>query len=220
MFRVRTISGLASCVLVLAACSASTGGSASAAPASPAPASAAPSAPASSAPSARPSTAASPTGAASNAATAGPSAINPCTLVTAKEASTLTGLTFPASRESTLAGFKICTYGQEGNSFVVEAAIAPDAATAKKAEQQAMAQAQKDLPVAFKTTRLTAFAPGVDAVMAQFTGSLQGTTVSAIGIYVLKGAAFFDITDVAMGGTTPTAAALQAQAKISLARVP
>ncbi len=199
MSRVRMISGLASCVLLLAACSSSVGGSATAAP---------------------PSAAAPSTPEASSAATAESTSIDPCTLVTAGEASTLTGLSFPVSSASTLAGFGICTYGEEGNSFVVEVSVAPDPATAKKAEEQAMAQAQNDLPVAFTITQLPAFAPGVDAVMAQFTGSLQGSAVSAVGIYLLKGAVFFDITDVAMGGPAPTAAAMQAQAVVSLGRVP
>ena len=219
MSRVRMISGLASCVLLLAACSSSASGSASAAP----PASLLPSTaavPASAEPSASPSAAATPTPEASSTATVVSTSIDPCTLVTAEEASTLTGLTFPASTASTLAGFEICDYGEEGNSFVVEVAVAPDAATAMKDEEQAMAQAQSDLPVAFKITRLAAFAPGVDAVMAQFAGSLQGSTVSAVGIYLLKGAVFFDVTDVAMGGKAPTAAAMQAQAEVSLGRVP
>ena len=223
MSRVRTIGGLASCVLLVAACSSSAGGTASAAPAESLVASLAPSAvvaPPSAMPSASPSAADLPTPEASSEAVAVPTVINPCDLVTAEEASALTGLTFPASTPSTLGGLAICSYGQEGNAFNVEVSVAPDAATAKKAEQEAMAQAKSDLPVNFKVTQLPGFAPGVDAAMAQFAGSLQGTTVSAIGIYLLKDAVFFDITDVAMGGSTPTAKALQDQAMTSLGRVP
>jgi hypothetical protein len=90
----------------------------------------------------------------------------------------------------------------------------------EKARQAAQAQMQNEAPSGYTLTMLPGFAPGVDAAMAQTSASVHGKTVSGIGVYVLKGAVFFAVGDVGVGGTTPSAAAMQAQAQTSLGRLP
>ena len=226
MSRVRLTAVSLSCLLAVAACS-SSGGAQTAPPAASVAAvataaSAAPTAPPSTAASNAPSAAPSAQAAATPGSTAVPTTIDPCQLVTAQEASTLVGVTFGAGKENTAqSNMKVCTYGSPtGNDFNVLVAVAPDSATAKKNEQLAEAAMQKRAPAGFTVTMLAGFAPGVDATMARFSTSLLGKKVEGIGIYVVKGAVFFTITDVEVGGSIPSATAMQAQAMTALGRVP
>jgi hypothetical protein len=220
MRRSQSLPALASCLLVVAACSAaSTTPTATVAPAASTPAvTLAPTANPTANPTAGPSPSPSPS--APVEATGVPTAIDPCQLVTAKEAATLTGVPFGPGDESTSGITRLCSYGQEGNVFEVLVDQAPDAATAKAAEKAAEAEFAKSVPVGIKVTRLSGLEPGVDAAMADFKASAGGSTIAGIGIYLLKGAVFVAISDVAVGGTTPSASAMQDQAKVALGRVP
>jgi hypothetical protein len=151
-------------------------------------------------------------------------ALDPCVLVTASEASSLAGATFGAGVESTTSGNgKICTYGAQAlNVLMVEVAQAPDAATAQAAKAAALAVAQAaaqgQFPgVTFTQTQLPSFAGGALVVSASAT--ISGQTVNISGIYVLSGTTFFAISDVVLGGSAPTSAALQAQATVVLGRL-
>jgi len=174
-------------------------------------------------------------GAASEGAseTEGPSAvatdIDPCQLITADEASQLTGVTFGAGKESVSdKNVKSCNYAGPGaNLFTVEVAVAPDQATAKAAEAAAKAdlenQANKSANIGLKVTELPDFAPdiasGIDAAM------LEGSMTSPIqfgarAMFVLKDTIFFGFDDVAVGGQPPSADAMQAQARTVLGKLP
>jgi hypothetical protein len=157
-------------------------------------------------------------------ATAVVTALDPCQLVTAQEASTLAGATFGAGKESTTEGnAKICTYGaQTANVLNVYVVQAPDVATAQKAEAAALAAAeavaQKQAPgVSFSQTELANFADGALVVTASAT--ISGQTLAISGIYVLSGTTFFAITDVVLNQSAPTSDALQAQARVVLGRI-
>ena len=156
-------------------------------------------------------------------ATAIPTSIDPCTIVTVDEVNKLTGANFKAGKEETdTNNVKRCTYGEEGVSFMVTAAVAPDVATAQKNEADTKADLEKqanNLP--FKLTELPGFAANTDAAVVEGSASLGGKTFTGAAIYVLRNTTFFALTDISTGGAkAPTAAQLEDQAKITLDRVP
>jgi hypothetical protein len=221
MSRVRTIAGLASCVLALAACTSSVGGSATASPTSPPAASAAAPASAPASPSAAAMTspspaAASPSPAASSGATAVTTAIDPCQLVTSAEASKLAGTTFgPGKEQTTPTNLKECIYGaQTLNQVNVEVAQAPDVATIQAAKADAEAALQQLASKGLTVTKLPNLADGA----AVLEGSFNQVNASAID--VIKGTVFFLISNLAVGHAAASSAALQAQAQVTLGRLP
>lgn len=217
MSRAPIIAGLASCVLVLAACSSSVSGSATASP-SPSPAASAAASP-SAAASASPSpAAASPSLAGSSGATAVPTSIDPCQLVTSEEASKLGGVSFGAGKESSTPGNdKMCTYTSPGASFSVSVLQAPDVATAQAAKAQAEADLQK-ISSKLTVTQLPNLADG--AAVIEGSLSIGGHTENVASIAALKGTTAFSFGEVIFDHPAPTSAALQAQAQIVLGRLP
>jgi hypothetical protein len=225
--------GLSACTATSTATQAGT-----AAPASPTEASTPASAPASlaavasSAPSAAPSESQSGAPSASVEASAAPSAseasavptaIDPCQLITGQEASSLTGATFGAGKSSTLSGnAKMCTYGANTkNVFEVIVAIAPDVATAKKAEASAEADLQANasqIQQGMTITKLPNFAPNTDAVLMELKPNSLG--ISGRSMLLLRGTSFAAFDDLALGGSAPSADAMKAEAMKVLAQLP
>lgn len=154
--------------------------------------------------------------------TAVTTAIDPCQLVTPTEASTLTGATFTKGTESTTEDHgSICSYGQEGVIFEVIVGVAPDEATAKAGEQDAIGLLQKAAQDGLKLTQLPGFADGTDAALLSGSKTFAGQTVAATAIYLLKGTTFVGISDIAtLGAKAPTEQQLQDQAKVTLTRLP
>jgi len=181
--------------------------------------------PVSASPSAEPSSsepASSPVSSAAEA-TAVPTSIDPCAIVTTAEVEGLTGVHVTAGQEKTdTDNVKRCTYGAEGVVFMVTAAVAPDAATAKQDEAATKAdlETQADgLP--FKVTELPGFATGTDAAVVEGSASLGGAKFAGVAIYVLRGTTFFAISDIStLGVKVPTATQIEDQAKVTLGRVP
>lgn len=155
--------------------------------------------------------------------------LDPCQLVTQQEASQLAGASFAAGKEETISsGAKMCTYGaQTLNVFMVEVAVAPDAATAQAqwAQEEAQAQANLQQFVAQAGANVTLQAgditlSGADkAAAATSTATISGQTISISAIYVLKGAVFFTFSDLVLGKAAPTLAQMQTQAGTVLSRV-
>lgn len=167
----------------------------------------------------------SPSPAATVEATAVPTAIHPCDLVTASEVSSLTGFHFGAGQESTTDNNgKLCTYSQEGVVFEVLVGVSPDAATAKKEEPAFKAQLEQGVSEAGivnpKLTELPDFEPGVDAAVVSGGATVAGQKIKGIALYALKNAVFVAISDLAIGGSVPTTAAMEAQAHTTLGRLP
>jgi hypothetical protein len=225
MSRVRTIAGLASCVLVLAACTSSASSSASLSPTSPpaasaaAPSAAATSTTASSGPSANAlgTPAATPSPAvASSGPSAVPTAIDPCALVTSAEASKLAGITFGPGKESTTStGEKKCAYGT-GTTNLIQVGVlqSPDMATINAAKTAALAEIQQLVGKGIKVTQLPSLGDG--AAVAEGTAG----PLNASAIDLTKGLVFFHIGHVAAGRPAASSAALQAQAETVLGRLP
>ena len=161
--------------------------------------------------------------AASAEASAVPTSIDPCQLITAEEAGTLAHATFGPGKEETLKGnSKMCTYGAKTkNVFEVIVAIAPDVATAKKQEASAEADLKAnaaDLEQGMTITKFPGFAPDTDAVLLELKPNTIG--VGGRAIYVLRGTSFFGFSDLVLGGSAPSAAAIKAEAMTVLDKLP
>jgi hypothetical protein len=213
--RVMAVAGVAA--VLLAGCSgssASTGASQSSAPSQAASASAA----ATVAPTAMPTEA--PTATPTSEPTGAPTALDPCQLVPASEASSLSGASYGTGAESTSGTGKLCTYG--ANTFNIVTVVvgeAPDASTAQSDEQDFVAQLQQAAANGLTVTELPGFASGADAATVEGSASVGGQTVSVSAIYVLKGTTFFAISDVVINGTAPSSADLQSEAMTVLGRI-
>jgi hypothetical protein len=172
-----------------------------------------------------------PSAAASAAADAsdGPSAvatsIDPCQLVTPDEVAALAGFAFgPPSSTTMDNNGRICMYGQEGIGFDVIVVQAPDAATAKAQEPAFKAQLEQAATDGgikdSKLTELPDFEPGIDAAIFSGSQTADGTSVAGVAFYALKGPVLFALTELTQGGTVASDAAIEAEAKTALGRIP
>jgi hypothetical protein len=112
-----------------------------------------------------------------------PGDIDPCTLLTTDEASTLMGKTLSAGVSTVLDPDRVCTW-RSGLSEVklILAPSAPDAATAQQYWDGARADIAADIPVTDVS--------GFDRA-AYGSGASAGVSVSAL--FVIQGARFFDL---------------------------
>ncbi len=154
-----------------------------------------------------------------------PTDIDPCTLLTTEEASTLAGYTLAAGTSTTDANHsRMCSYGAEGRVIEVLVSVQPDAATAKAQEpafKQTLEAAASDAGLGTpKLTELPNFVDGVDAAVMQGDATANGTTVGGTALWALKGAVLLAISDVALGGKSASPDAIETAAKTALARLP
>ena len=159
-----------------------------------------------------------------------PVTLDPCQLVTGSEASALAGVTFAAGKPGTTSGgANTCVYGyQTLNVFMVLVTQAKDAATAQADWAQEQAKAQEDINraipgganVNFNVSEVSGVAGADKAALATFSTTISGQTIGITAIYLLKGAVFLTFSDLVIGHTPPTAAAIEAQAVTSLKRLP
>jgi hypothetical protein len=147
-----------------------------------------------------------------------PVSYDPCVLVTAQEASTLTGMNFGPGKEDLAGATKLCVYGyQTTDVFSIGIVQAPDLATIQTDEAKAKAALQATAGSALVSTDLQGV--GDAATVIQASKTLNGTNLSLCGIYVVKGTIFFFITDVAVNHAVPNNAALQGEATTVLGRL-
>jgi hypothetical protein len=156
--------------------------------------------------------------------------LDPCTFVTAQEASKLAGATYSAGVEKTEDnGAKECVYGgQTRNVFLVVVNVAPDAATAEadwaKTEADAKSSVEKlagteGASVALNVGKIT-LSGADEAATAAASGAIGGHTLNVSAIYVLKGAVFFTFSDLLLDKPAPAASAMASIAGIVLTRIP
>jgi len=154
--------------------------------------------------------------------------LDPCQLVTAAEASVIAGVTFGPGLEETTGSNgtgKRCTYGaQTKNVFFVQVGSAASASAAQAAWATEEAEVDANLASGFGganiqvvKTDLTGY--GDKAAVGTGSAVLDGQTISGGDFYLLKGPNFLAFGDLTLG-TPPTAEALEAQATISLGRMP
>ena len=154
---------------------------------------------------------------------------DPCLVITAAEASSLTGATYTEGKEETTSGgSKICTYGSQTlDVFEVLIAQAADAATAQStwAQEEGVAQqrlkdAASQLPSASLTVNDVSIAGADRAAVGTFSATFSGRTFAAAAVYLLKGPYFLSFSDLVVGKSAPTADAMQAEAATALGRLP
>jgi hypothetical protein len=144
-------------------------------------------------------------------------AYDPCVLMTASEASALAGVTYGPGKE-TLAHQVECIYGsQTADMLTIGIVQDADQAAAQADRTQAEAALQSAAASGAQVTQVQGV--GDAATEIQTSYSSNGTTFVGCGIYVMKGAIFFDITDLAVGHACPGNAALQSQALTVLSRL-
>ena len=154
--------------------------------------------------------------------------LDPCQLVTSSEASALAGTTFRAGKEESSGQHgKRCVYGsQTTNVFTVEAGQDPSPAAAQADWSKERARAQrlltKKLPAGISLSLNTQDVSGLGDRAAVATGSASaaGQVIGFSGIYLLKGATFVGFQSLLLGHAAPSASAMEAQARKTLARVP
>ena len=157
--------------------------------------------------------------------------LDPCKLVTAQEASNLTGITFGAGVEETADnGARECVYSRPNqNVFIVMVNVASDATTAEADWATTEADAQSGLQklagsegasVGLHAGNITL--PGADqAATAVAGGAIGGNHILNVSaIYVLKGAVFFMFSDLSLDKPAPAASAMAATATTVLTRIP
>lgn len=153
-------------------------------------------------------------------------ALDPCQLVTAAEASALAGTTFGAGAEEPNGSGKRCVYGaQTQNVFTVEVVQAQDAATAGAAWTSAQTEAHsavaQAVPQGVRLSLVTSDNAGVGDKSSTVFGStsLMGHSFGFSGIYVLKGPTFFAFQDLVLSAAPPSVARMTTQANTTLGRV-
>jgi hypothetical protein len=154
------------------------------------------------------------------------SRVDPCVVVTAAEASSLTGGSFGAGTRTAVQGRRRCVYG--ANSllvFTVEVSRARSAADAEAAFAQDEARARsaltRHLPAHLAATLHVSDVSGVGdrAAIGTYSANIGGEAIGVSAIYVLDGATFLTFSDVNLGGAAPTDEAMAAQARTSLGRL-
>lgn len=143
---------------------------------------------------------------------------DPCVLLPPSEATALTGISYSAGREDVANALKECIYGyQTTDVLILGVAQAPDVATAQAYEAAAQADLQKAGAIALNVTQIQGV--GDSAAQVQTSGTIGGGQINVCGIYVLKGATFFTISDVALNRAVPSSDTMQKQALTVLGRL-
>jgi hypothetical protein len=160
-----------------------------------------------------------------------PTTTDPCQVVTASEAGSLTGASYgPGTAQTTVGGGQICIYGyQTLNVFEVLVGIAPDAGTAQaqwgQEESKAQALLNQSLSqvqgfnVSFSVNDVTI--TGADkAAVGTASASYGGRMFGAAAVYLLKGPDFLSFSDLVVDHPAPSASAMQSEAQTALGRLP
>lgn len=157
--------------------------------------------------------------------------LDPCQVVTAEEASALAGVTFgPGIEEDTSADGQYgrrCTYGaRTANVFFVQVGQAASAESAKSQweEEQAEVNANisdslgSDISSHLVKQDLTGIADL--AAATTFSFPTEDVTINGTSLAALKGKTFLAFGDLLKDAPAPTIELMQAQAVVSLARLP
>lgn len=161
-------------------------------------------------------------------AAAAPTSYDPCRLVTAAQASTLFGGgTFRGKEESLSGGTKECIYSSGLQVLTVQVATAASATAAQSVWTQEEARVPQliansaNAPAALhlRTSVKDLSGYGDRAALLSGSGTVLGRTISASGIYLLKGPTFVGFEGLALGSPAPSSSALEAQATTVVAQL-
>ena len=151
-------------------------------------------------------------------ASAAPVSYDPCVLMPASEAQALTGVSYTAGKLDVSNNTKRCIYGsQTANVLTIGVLQAPDQGTAQAGKAQFEADLQSNAGGAYTVTQVQGIGDAADE--AEGSVSTNGQTISGSAIYVMKGLVVFFITDLAVGKSVPSSAALQGEATTIVGRL-
>lgn len=137
---------------------------------------------------------------------------DPCQLVTASEASALTGASFGPGTERTSAAGRACVYGAATkNVFMVDVFQG-----SSDHLQQVRDQVSAEITQGGQITPTPVSGLGDEATAYQVTSDV----FNGSSIFVLKGTAAIYLVDEVTGGQAPTNAALTATARTAIGRLP
>ncbi|MGO8685929.1 MAG: hypothetical protein ACLQT7_01910 [Candidatus Dormibacteria bacterium] len=179
------------------------------------------------------SSASTATPSAASSATAVATSLDPCQMVTASEASSLSGATYGAGVEGTTSGGgKTCTYGAETTDvFEVILGEASSASVAQADWAQEEGQVQSDLQQAFQSAQSAGVTvsfnvndvtnvSGADrAAVGTFSTTISGVSIGGTALYLLKGADFVAFSDLEVGHAAPSASAMESQGSTTVGRL-
>ena len=136
---------------------------------------------------------------------------DPCQLVTAQEASALTGASYGSGTERTTLAGKTCVYGASTkNVFMVDLFQGSSAQL-----QQMRDQVSAEITQGRQITPITVSGLGDEATAYQVTSDV----FNGSSIFVLNGTAAIYLVDEVTGSQAPTTAALTATARTALGRL-
>ena len=168
---------------------------------------------------------------ATSQATAVATSLDPCQLVSSSTASQLAGTSFGSGHPETTSGnAQLCFYNSASPpaDFLVEVAQAPDAATAQSewATQEQKVEQDLNQQVGSNGVSLTFTATDVSiagadkAALISGSASYAGHTFSATDVFTLKGAIFFFMSDLSLGGTPASASSMEQAAQSVMGQLP
>jgi hypothetical protein len=146
--------------------------------------------------------------------------VDPCELLTAQEASTLTGTDYGAGKEATLPNHvRTCTYlnPPDPTQVTVTVVQAPDVATAQAAKKQFVNTIKRKMPSDFTSTTFD-MADGGAILRASATES--GMTLNVAAVFVLKGTISFGVSELVVGSQPASDDALKSLAQTVVGRLP
>jgi hypothetical protein len=146
--------------------------------------------------------------------------VDPCELLTAQEASNLTGTDYGSGKEATLPKHvRTCTYlnPPDPTQVTVTVVQAPDVATAQAAKKQFLNTIKGKMPSNFTSTTFD-LADGGAIVRASATES--GMTLNVAAVFVLKGTISFGVSELVVGGQPASDNVLKSLAQTVVGRLP
>jgi hypothetical protein len=151
-------------------------------------------------------------------------ALDPCRLVTSQEASRLAGVSYGAGAGGS--GGTICFYGaqagpQNMNMLAIFVGQAPAGSIRLTARQAAETNLRNWFSGgSFTSTELTSFSGADQAAVAQGNVTTSGYTLNGSDVAAWKGALTLVIMNLVEGHPSASSKALEAQAHVSLGRLP
>lgn len=148
--------------------------------------------------------------------------LDPCLLMTQQEASQLTGESFGPGKEGGGGGVapRSCIYGaQTKNVFIVIVVQGSSVQQVQTMRNAMLAQIRSSGSGTLPLTTVPGVGDNAQAVYGTILAG-NGGSLDASGIYVLKGTIAFALVDETSIGGRPSTAALAAQAKTVLGRLP
>jgi hypothetical protein len=146
--------------------------------------------------------------------------VDPCELLTAQEASNLSGTNFGGGKEATLPNHvRTCTYlnPPDPTQVTVTVVQAPDVATAQAAKKEFLNTIKRKMHANVTSTTFD-MADGGAILRASATDS--GMTLNVAAVFVLKGTIAFGVSELLVNSQSASDDALKSLAQTVVGRLP